>query len=96
MKPTAKKPAKLTDLPNIGKVTAQKLNRIGIKDQRDFLKRDPYRIYERLLKEVDPTLCRCVLASLVGAKSGQRWHRITRQTAKEYKKRHPRHEWGPC
>ena len=96
MKPMAKKPEKLTDLPNIGKVTAEKLNRIGIKDQRDFLKRDPYRVYERLLKEVDPTLCRCVLASLVGAKTGKRWHRITKQTAGEYEKRHPAHRWGPC
>jgi nucleotidyltransferase/DNA polymerase involved in DNA repair len=96
MKQLAKTPAKLTDLPNIGKVTAEKLARIGIKNQRDFLRRDPYRVFERLLKEVDPTLCRCVLASLVGAKTGKRWHRITKQTAEEYANRHPRHRWGPC
>ena len=87
---------KLTDLPNIGKATAEKLRTIGIQNSRDFLKRDPYRVYQKLLKEVDPTLCRCVLASLVGAKTGQRWHRITKQTAEEYKRRHPRHRWGPC
>ena len=96
MKPEFKKAAKLTDLPNIGKVTAEKLEKVGIKTQRDFLRRDPYRVYEKLLREVDPTLCRCVLASLVGAKTGKRWYRITKQTASEYKKRHPRHQWGPC
>ncbi len=87
---------RLTDLPNIGKVTAEKLEKIGIRGKGDFLKRDPYRVYERLLKEVDPTLCRCVLASLVGAKTGQRWHRITKKTAVEYERRHQGHRWGPC
>ncbi|MEN6310306.1 MAG: helix-hairpin-helix domain-containing protein [Acidobacteriota bacterium] len=87
---------KLTDLPNIGKTTAAKLEKIGIKDARDFLRRDPYKVYERLLKDVDPTLCRCALASIVGAKTGEPWHRITKRTAEEYKKRHPRHAWGPC
>jgi hypothetical protein len=91
-----KKPGKLTDLPNIGKTTAAKLEKIGIKGQKDFLRRDPYQVYQRLLKEADPTLCRCALAGLVGAKTGEPWHKITKRTAAEYKKRHPRHNWGPC
>jgi nucleotidyltransferase/DNA polymerase involved in DNA repair len=87
---------KLTDLPNIGKTTAAKLEKIGIKDAGDFLRRDPYKVFERLLKDVDPTLCRCALAGIVGAKTGEPWHKITKRTAEEYKKRHPRHAWGPC
>jgi len=45
---------------------------------------------------VDPTLCRCALASIVGAKLGLPWHQITKASAREYEKRHPGHKWGPC
>jgi hypothetical protein len=83
-------------LPNIGKDTAAKLGKIGIRTAEDFLARDPYTVFETLRKRVDPTLCRCALASIVGAKRGVRWHTITKQTAREYEKRHPRHRWGPC
>jgi hypothetical protein len=95
MKP-AKKAEKLTDLPNIGPTTAAKLEKIGIKGKKDFLRRDPYKVFERLLKEVDPTLCRCALAGIVGAKTGDPWHKVTKKSAEEYEKRHPRHTWGPC
>jgi nucleotidyltransferase/DNA polymerase involved in DNA repair len=92
----AKKPAKLTDLPNIGKTTAAKLEKIGIRTPEDFLRRDPYDVFHKLRTKVDPTLCRCALAGIVGAKTGEPWHVITKNTAEEYKKRHPRHTWGPC
>jgi nucleotidyltransferase/DNA polymerase involved in DNA repair len=101
-KPSAQKAAKtgkgdpLTLLPNIGKDTAAKLEKIGITTAEEFLARDPYLIFEKLRKKVDPTLCRCALAGIVGAKRGVRWHTITKQTAREYEKRHPRHRWGPC
>ncbi len=83
----------LTDLPNIGPAIAAKLNRIGIENKDAFLARDPYDLYTELLEHVDPTLCRCLLASLVGAAKGKKWHTITKQTAKEYQKRHPDHTW---
>lgn len=101
-KPSSDKSAKagaatpLTSLPNIGPTTAAKLEKIGIRTAEDFLARDPYEVFEALLKKVDPTLCRCALAGIVAAKRGVRWHTITRQTAWEYEKRHPRHRWGPC
>ena len=101
-KPSAQKAAKtgkgdpLTLLPNIGKDTAAKLEKIGITTAEEFLARDSYLIFEKLRKKVDPTLCRCALAGIVGAKRGVRWHTITKQTAREYEKRHPRHRWGPC
>jgi hypothetical protein len=101
-KPTAKRNVStatsdsLESLPNIGKTTAVKLRRIGITSRKEFLKRDPYQVFEELREKVDPTLCRCALAGIVGAKKGVAWHKITRDSAKEYEKRHPRHVWGKC
>jgi recombinational DNA repair protein RecR len=86
----------LRSLPNIGPTTAAKLARIGITTKREFLKRDPYKVFDELRKEVDPTLCRCALAGIVGAKKGVRWHIVTKESAKEYEKKHPRHVWGKC
>jgi len=83
-------------LPNIGRVTAVKLERIGITTSDQFLKQDPYDIFHKLLRDVDPTLCRCALALIVGASEGKPWHKITKRTAKEYEKRHPYHRWGKC
>jgi hypothetical protein len=86
----------LRSLANIGKVFEKILNRVGIFDADDFLGRDPYEVFSELRQKVDPTLCRCALASIVGAKLGQPWHRITKATAREYEKRHPGHVWGKC
>jgi len=86
----------LRSLPNIGPVTEKKLKQIGILSKEDFLRRDPYEVFKNLRQKVDPTLCRCALALLVGAKLGQPWHRITKATAREYEKRHPDHRWGKC
>lgn len=86
----------LLSLPNIGKTTAVKLGKIGISTPEEFLSRDPYDVFDELLDKVDPTLCRCALASIVGAKTGAPWHKITKQTAKEYEKRHPGYKWDKC
>jgi hypothetical protein len=83
-------------LPNIGPTTAAKLGQIGITTKKEFLRRDPYRVFDELRKKVDPTLCRCALAGIVGAKEGVRWHTVTKESAKEYEKKHPRHVWGKC
>jgi hypothetical protein len=89
-------PRSLGSLPNIGAVTEKKLNCIGIFSAADFLSRDPYEVFSELRQKVDPTLCRCALASIVGAKLGRPWHRITKASAREYEKRHPGHVWGKC
>ena len=86
----------LTSLPNIGRVSAAHLNKIGITTKKQFLSRDPYQVFDELLEKVDPTLCRCALASLVGAKLGKPWHEITKQTAVQYQRRRPGHRWGKC
>jgi hypothetical protein len=86
----------LRSLANIGKVSEKKLNQIGIFAVDDFLSRDPYEVFSELRQKVDPTLCRCALAVIVGAKLGLPWHQVTRATAREYEKRHPDHVWGRC
>lgn len=85
----------LESLPNIGKTFAQKLREIGIKDKTNFLKQDPYKIFDKLRKK-EPALCRCALAGIVGASKGVKWYSITKKTAKEYEKRHPNHKWDKC
>jgi len=87
---------KIESLPNIGPVTAEKLKKIGFTTADDFLKQDPYEIFEILRREVDPTLCRCTLAVIVGASEGKPWHLITNKSAREYERRHPYHRWGKC
>lgn len=86
---------KLESLPNIGKVIAGKLRQIGIGTADEFMKKDPYAVFDEL-KKVDPALCRCALASIVGARAGVPWHTITKEAAKEYEKKHPGHIWGKC
>jgi hypothetical protein len=89
-------PDALESLPNIGKTIAGKLRAIGIETSADFLAHDPYDVFDELRREVDPTLCRCALASIVGAKQSAPWHKITKQTAQEYERRYPNHKWGKC
>lgn len=84
----------LTSLPNIGRVTAAQLNKIGIATKGQFLRRDPYEIFDELLKKVDPTLCQSALAGIVGASRGVRWHLVSRESAREFSRRYPRHVWG--
>ncbi|MBN1803707.1 MAG: TfoX/Sxy family DNA transformation protein [Sedimentisphaerales bacterium] len=85
---------RLESLTNIGKVTAEKLRAIGIKTRQQFLQRDPYEIYAELLVKVDPSLCRCALAGLVGAAKNRKWHTVTKQAAKEFQRRYPDHAWA--
>lgn len=87
--------SELESLPNIGKTTAEKLRKIGINNADEFLKRDPYEVFDELRKK-EPDLCRCALAGIVGAKQGMEWHKITKKSAAEYEKRHPEHRWGKC
>ena len=87
---------KLGSLPNIGKVIAGKLRMIGIGTSAEFLKRDPYVVFHEVRRTVDPTLCRCALASIVGAKEGVAWHTITKAAAEEYERRYPKTTWGKC
>lgn len=83
----------LKQLVNIGDKIALKLQQIEINSKEEFLGKDPYEVFDELLDKVDPSLCRCALASIVGANLGVPWHKITKETAKEYDKRYPEHKW---
>lgn len=89
-------PRPLTSLRNIGPTTARKLEQMGVRSAEDFLARDPYELFHTLKRKVDPTLCRCALAGLVGAKVNAPWHKVTKKSAQEYEKRYPGTNWGPC
>ena len=90
----------LTKLPNIGPKMADTLMKIGITTPDEFLARDPYEVFLELKKKVDPMFCRCVLASVVGAKEGVKWSTIHGSAAKEFEKRYPEEErhthWKGC
>lgn len=73
----------LQSLPNIGAKTAKKLEKIGITSAEQFLKRNPYKVFTELRTKVDPTMCRCALALIVGARAGVPWHHITKESARE-------------
>lgn len=85
----------LTSLPNIGKVIAGKLQKAGIMTAENFLAKDPYDVFEKLLKK-DPTLCRCALASIIGAHKGIKWNLVMKEAVSVFEKRHPNHKWVKC
>jgi nucleotidyltransferase/DNA polymerase involved in DNA repair len=84
---------KLTSLENIGKTTATKLEQIGIMTADEFLARDPYDVFNELVKKVDPTLCKCALANLVGAQENRPWHKVVEEAVKGFQKKYPYHQW---
>ncbi|GHW02719.1 hypothetical protein AGMMS50249_5050 [candidate division SR1 bacterium] len=79
----------LTTLPNIGPVIADKLIKIGITTPDQFLSRDPYEIFYQLKTKIDPTLCRCALASIIGASKGVKRNTIHKSSAIEFEARYP-------
>jgi len=88
--------SKVSTLPNIGKVIEGKLNRIGINSAEEFLTRDPYEVFEELLRKIDPTLCRCALASIVGASKKEKWHLVMKEAVEKFEKKHPKYQWENC
>lgn len=89
-----KKSDALETLPNIGKTSAAALRKIGIETASEFLRRDPYDVFDELRAKVDTTFCSSMLAGIVGAKRGVKWHAVSKEAAAEYEKRHPGHKWG--
>jgi hypothetical protein len=79
-------------LLNIGPGCANYLKQISIYNKEDFLKKDPFDIFDELLK-INPTLGKPFLASLVGAKENIPWFLILDDVAKKYEKSHPHHQW---
>ncbi|MDR3168640.1 MAG: hypothetical protein LBU27_02575 [Candidatus Peribacteria bacterium] len=57
------------------------------------MKRDPYEVFYELKTKVDPTLCRCALASILGAKQGVKRHTLHKTAAQEFENRYPEMQW---
>lgn len=84
----AREDQRLESLLNIGPAMAAKLRAVGVRTRSDFLRRDPYALFHRLRGSVEPTLCRCALSALVGAKLNQKWWLIHKESSLEYLRRY--------
>lgn len=83
----------LQTLTNVGAITAKKLVQIGIMSREEFLARNPYDVFLELKKKVDPTLCRCALACIVGAAFNKPWNEIRLLAVHEFEKQYPKYAW---
>ena len=88
--------SKLTTLPNIGAITAKKLEKIGITTAEEFLARDPYQVFDELLTKVEPTLCRCALAGIIGAHKKVKWNLIMKEAVSKFESSHPKYKRVNC
>ncbi|MCL3782579.1 competence protein TfoX [Prolixibacteraceae bacterium JC049] len=74
----------LTQLPNIGKVLAEKLFQVGIETMEDLQTIGSENAFARL-KTVDKGACFNMLCALEGAIQGIRWHKIDESRKDELK-----------
>ncbi len=65
----------LTELPNIGKVLAQKLTEVGINTPDELISTGSENAFIRI-RTVDPEACIDMLYALEGAVQGIRWHSL--------------------
>lgn len=90
----------LCKLPNIGPSIANNIMMLGITTPEEFLEQDPYEIFYKLQTKVDPTLCRCVLSSIVGAYKNEKRHLVRKEAIQTYQKKYPHQErktnWKRC
>lgn len=93
---TKKQSNSLRSLVNVGKVTEHKLQAIGIFTKEQFLSQDPYEVFMRLKTEIDPTLCRCALACIIGAHAGVPWPAIRKEAVAEFDRRFPDADLWKC
>lgn len=75
---------KLTELPNIGKVVAEKLVQVGITSPEELKALGTEQAFIRLLT-VDETTCFSMLQGLEGAIQGIRWHNLPKERKEELK-----------
>ncbi|WNY23145.1 hypothetical protein MmiHf6_04480 [Methanimicrococcus hongohii] len=75
---------KLEDMPNIGKVVAEKLREVGI-ETPDQLRAAGSREALLRLRERDSGACLSMLCGLEGAICGVRWHDLPEETKAELK-----------
>lgn len=74
----------LTDMPNIGKVVAEKLIEVGISTPEELRAIGAEQAFIRL-QTIDEGACLCMLQGLEGAVQGIRWHNLPKERKEELK-----------
>ena len=74
----------LTDMPNIGKVVAEKLIEVGISTPDELREVGAEQAFIRL-QTIDEGACLCMLQGLEGAVQGIRWHNLPKERKEELK-----------
>ena len=75
----------LTDLPNIGKTLADKLNMIGIKNEQELKEMGSENIIIKIATIENSGACINMLYALEGAIQGIRWHGLDSDRKQELK-----------
>ena len=76
------KESELTQLPNIGKVVAEKLIQAGISTPEELNAIGTEQAFIRL-QTIDETACMSMLQGLEGAIQGIRWHNLPKERKEE-------------
>jgi len=74
----------LTDMPNIGKIVAEKLKEVGISTPEELRAVGAEQAFIRL-QTIDEGACLCMLQGLEGAVQGIRWHNLPKERKDELK-----------
>lgn len=74
----------LTDMPNIGKVVAEKLKGVGISTPEELRSVGAEQAFIRL-QTIDEGACLCMLQGLEGAVQDIRWHNLPKERKEELK-----------
>ena len=82
----------LCKLPNIWPRIADNLIKIWITTPEEFLAQDPYEVFHQLKTKVNPSLCRCTLASIIGAYKEVKRNLIRKEAVKIHEQRYPDNE----
>lgn len=72
----------LTEMPNIGKVLAQKLTEVNIDTPGDLISAGSENAFARI-RTFDPEACIDMLYALEGAVQGIRWHSLSPERKEE-------------
>lgn len=75
---------KLTEMPNIGKVVAEKLCQVGISTPEELRAIGAEQAFIRV-QTIDEGACLCMLQGLEGAVQGIRWHNLPNERKEELK-----------
>ncbi len=80
--------AEMMKLPNLGKVTAERIVNAGVDSPAKLRELGAKEVYWRLFEKEgwSQTLCPCFLYALEGAITGEKWNMIPQKKKDEFKK----------